>query len=183
MYNDIFLGDWERRLDLQFFVEKPFSDKAYICSPLAAECEDGFLSNMYAARIYMMYAMEKLNYLSRAPHAYLPVLLCDKASDERELALSFGQRLLEDSNLLLVCGNRLSDGMKGEIRKTFEQNKRIIVYDRKLFHEINRMKLPACGPLSVILDQRHPLMAHPAPQTLLGLGGKYDLPQLVKVSA
>lgn len=183
MYNNIFLGDWERRLDLQYFIEKPFSDKAYICSPLAAESEDGFLSNMYAARIYMMYAMEKLNYLSRAPHAYLPALLCDKDPDERELALSFGLKLLEDSSFLLVCGNRLSDGMKGEIGNAFEQNKRIIVYDRTLFHMISKMKLTVCGALSVILDQSHPLMAHPAPQELLGLGGKYESPRLAKVSA
>ena len=45
------------------------------------------LRNMHSARAYMYYAMEKMGYAARAPHAYLPMLLCDRVPSERAIAL------------------------------------------------------------------------------------------------
>lgn len=63
----------------------------------------------------MLYANEHMGHLARAPHAYLPMLVCDKLPAERSMALRFGLELLVQSDLLLVCGNVLSKGMRGEI--------------------------------------------------------------------
>ena len=70
---------------------------------------------MRTARAYMFYALKKMGMCARAPHAFLPMLLCDKVPSERAIALKFGIELLERSDVLLVCGNRISNGMKSEI--------------------------------------------------------------------
>lgn len=165
MRQEIFVGDWEEKLQAQFFSDKPWMDKAYICSPLSAETEEEFLTNMYAARAYMLYAQEKLGYLARAPHAYLPVLLCDRDAKERTLALEFGLKLLEYSKVMLVCGNRMSRGMYGEVVQAVALSKKIIVFDESLCHEVRKIVVSNQGHRSyVTLDQSHPVMAHPKPQ-------------------
>lgn len=165
MERDFFGDDWEERLQLQFFSEKPWMRKAYVCSPLSAQTEYEFLVNMYAARAYMLYAKETLGYLARAPHAYLPMLLCDQNVEERSMALAFGLKLLEDSRILLVCGNRLSRGMYGEVVKAVALDKKILVFDESLCHEVQKIVVSNQGHRSfVTLDQSHPIMADPAPQ-------------------
>lgn len=158
---------WETQLELQFFQEQYWMEKAYVCSPLSADTEQDFLRNMYAARGYMLYAQQKLGYLARAPHAYLPVLLCDREAKERQLALEFGLKLLEYSKILLVCGNRMSRGMVGEVVQAVALGKKIIVYDEALCHEVRKIVVSNQGHRSyVTLDRSHPVMAHPYPQTL-----------------
>ena len=129
MKKEIFVDDWEERLELQFFSDNPVRKKAYVCSPLSADAEQDYLFNMYAARAYMLYALMELDYLARAPHGYLPIILCDRNSDERTLALQFGLKLMEYSDVVLVCGNKLSRGMIGEIVQAVALNKKIIVFD------------------------------------------------------
>ena len=108
MPKEIFTNDWEDSLLLQFLRPDPEKETAYICSPLRAEDTHQYLCNLYAARAYMFYAKEYMGYLSRAPHAYLPLLLCDEDADERNFALRFGMELMEKSKEVFVCGNRLS---------------------------------------------------------------------------
>lgn len=57
MKKEIFVDDWEERLELQFFSDNPVRKKAYVCSPLSADAEQDYLFNMYAARAYMLYAL------------------------------------------------------------------------------------------------------------------------------
>jgi hypothetical protein len=106
---------WERELDRQFLKNDRYRKRAYICSPLSGSTAEEELSNIWRARAYMLYARTMLGYLARAPHAYLPMLLCDHVAAERALALQFGLQLLEQSEVLLICGDRISRGMKGEI--------------------------------------------------------------------
>lgn len=165
MKKELFNGDWEEQLELQFFSEDHLRPKAYVCSPLSADNVRDYQSNMYAARAYMLYALKRLDYLARAPHAYLPTLLCDKNSDERTLALQFGLKLLEYSSVVLVCGNRMSRGMVGEIVGAVALNKKIIVFDEALCHEVRKIVLSNSGHRTFVsLNLEHPAMAHPTPQ-------------------
>lgn len=165
MKKEIFVDDWEERLELQFFSDNPVRKKAYVCSPLSADAEQDYLFNMYAARAYMLYALMELDYLARAPHGYLPIILCDRNSDERTLALQFGLKLMEYSDVVLVCGNKLSRGMIGEIVQAVALNKKIIVFDEALCHEVRKIVLGNNGRRSLVsLDLSHPAMAHPRPQ-------------------
>lgn len=78
---------WERELDRQFLKNDRYRKRAYICSPLSGSTAEEELSNIWRARAYMLYARTMLGYLARAPHAYLPMLLCDHVAAERALAL------------------------------------------------------------------------------------------------
>lgn len=165
--NRIFTEGWEERLDLQFFGNEPERTSAYICSPLKAEKPEEYLRNMYAARAYMFYAKEMLGYVARAPHGYLPMLLDDNNQEERTLAIRFGLELLKHSQILLVCGNRISLGMQREIVYAVSQHKKIIVFDESLFHQVQKVVRANCSSrYSAVLLDGHPVMAHPRPQFL-----------------
>ena len=119
---------WERELDRQFLKNDRYRKRAYICSPLSGSTAEEELSNIWRARAYMLYARTMLGYLARAPHAYLPMLLCDHVAAERALALQFGLQLLEQSEVLLICGDRISRGMKGEI--SIRRQRQMCIRDR-----------------------------------------------------
>ena len=89
--------------------------KAYICSPLSAPTADEIHRNMEAARRYMRVVTEKLHCRAVAPHAFLPEFMNDQDMRERELALAFGLAYLDTCDMLVICGNRITQGMLGEI--------------------------------------------------------------------
>ena len=82
----------------------------YICSPFAGDTE----ANVEKALRYCRFALGKGKF-PIAPHCYLPRFMDDAVPDERELALSFGLRLLNDCQELWIFGTRISEGMKREI--------------------------------------------------------------------
>lgn len=51
-----------------------------------------------------------------APHSFLPEYLDDNIPEEREAGLAFGLSVLRLSKAIIVCGSRISSGMRGEIR-------------------------------------------------------------------
>lgn len=75
--DNIYHDYWEQELMYQFITEDKCRKKAYVCSPVSADSKNGMLQNMRTARAYMFYALKNLNVNARAPHAYLPMLLCD----------------------------------------------------------------------------------------------------------
>ena len=164
MIKKLFSTNWERSLLLQFFQPDPTKRTAYICSPLRANTPDQFLINLFAARAYMFYAKEYMGFLARAPHAYLPLILSDDSNDERQLALRFGDELLKRSDILFVCGNRISMGMKGEIIQAAVYQKRVFVFDPGLHHEVSQI-VRSTSPLLNVVEhlQGHPVLAHPRP--------------------
>ena len=114
--------------------------RVYVASPLAASTEEGIIANMLSARD----KCKTLNglYMSRgikfwAPHAYLPEFLNDNIPAERELGLSFGLKMLEMSEAVLVCGNRISSGMRGEIIKAAKYGTIIICEEDGMIAELN----------------------------------------------
>lgn len=133
---NIFTDGWELRYEAQFLDHNKDKIRAYICSPLRGESLDAVQRNMFAAKAYMAYAYERLNCTVAAPHAYLPVILDDDKPNERALALQFGLQLLEISNIVLVCGNRISEGMRGEIKHAAKLKKQIYTFDTKLYSEV-----------------------------------------------
>lgn len=164
----IFTENWEQRLEMQFLKNDRCKRRAYICSPLSAEAEDGFLRNMHAARAYMYYASEKMGMYARAPHAYLPMLLCDRLPSERALALSFGLSLLENSEVVLICGNRLSSGMKGEIAHAALFQMPMVVFDEGLYHEVQKEITKHGGNKRCLqLDRENDVMGFSSPVSYL----------------
>ncbi len=95
--------------------------KAYICSPLSAPTAEGIRRNMEAARWYMQTISQLWDCRAVAPHAYLPEFLDDRDEQERNLALSFGLAYLDTCDRLVICGNRFTKGMLGEIQHAAAQ--------------------------------------------------------------
>lgn len=162
--NELFEGNWEQELDRQYLCNDKLKKRAYICSPLSDEHVSQQARNMKNARGYMLYVNKLLGYYARAPHAFLPALLCDKVAAERALALAFGLHLLELCDILLVCGTRISSGMKGEILHAAKLGIPIVVYDESVYLEVRKLVTRTGAPKSLVsLDERHPLLGSPDP--------------------
>lgn len=156
---------WERELEHQFLNRENKRLCAYICSPLSADTEEGFHQNMLRARLYMYYAKKTLNCCARAPHGYLPMLLCDREPDERALALWFGQRLLEKSDVILVCGERISDGMRGELQLAATLHMPIHTFAEKAEDRVRALVEQQRGDTGLVLyDPDHPLLGSNRPE-------------------
>lgn len=170
MKNNIFTNGWENHLNEQMLTYNRCKKKAYVCSPLGASTKEQVLQNMQDAKAYMYYASEKLGCVARAPHAYLPALLCDKVPAERALALEFGLKLLEQCEILLVCGDTISDGMLSEIIKAAKLNMDILVFDDDIYIQTKKIVTANGGNKSIVsIDRNHPLLA--CNVCLRGIGG------------
>ena len=163
MNNCIFTDGWENRLNEQMLNYNRCKKKAYICSPLGASSKEQVLQNMQDAKAYMYYASEILGCIARAPHAYLPALLCAKVPAERAW-------LLEQCEILLVCGDRISDGMLSEIVKAAKLNMNILVFDDDVYTQAKKIVTTNGGDKSIVsLDRNHPMLA--CNVRLRGIGG------------
>ena len=100
-------------------IELRLADKkmVYICSPFRADDDAGMRRNMHRAKMYEDLFSSILGAKCVAPHAHLPNLLDEHNAAHRELGLDFGLKLLELCDLVLVCGKRISRGMRAEIFK------------------------------------------------------------------
>lgn len=75
---------------------------------------------MEKAEFYANYISIQFHCRAVAPHGFLPLYLDDSIPEEREIALEFGLSLLKLSKAIVICGNHISSGMEGEIKKAKE---------------------------------------------------------------
>ena len=95
-------------------------DFVYVCSPLSASSWDDIKKNMQKASEYASLVRMELGCRAIAPHSFLPDYLDDNIPVEREAAIKIGLYLLEMSKAIVVCGDKITEGMKGEIEKAKE---------------------------------------------------------------
>ena len=98
------------------------NDLVYICSPLSAPTKQGIRKNMEKAAYYAGLVSGVTGCRAIAPHSFLPEYLDDDIPEEREAGLAFGLSVLRLSKAIIVCGSRISSGMRGEIRLAGELN-------------------------------------------------------------
>ena len=98
------------------------NDIVYICSPLSAPTKEGIRQNMEKAADYARLVSGIFGCRAIAPHGFIPEYLDDNIPEEREIGLAFGLDLLKLSKAVIVCGNRISSGMRGEIKMAGEMN-------------------------------------------------------------
>lgn len=82
----------------------------YIASPYAGDVEKNLAFAIRCCRFAIQQGETPI-----APHILYPQMLNDSDPQERALGLSLGHQLLEACNELWVCGDRISQGMEGEI--------------------------------------------------------------------
>lgn len=90
-------------------------DLVYVCSPLSAPDWRGIEKNMANAIRYCGTVSKALRCRAIAPHGFLPLYLDDNVPEERKVALEFGLSVLSICKAMVVCGGRISSGMRGEI--------------------------------------------------------------------
>jgi len=131
-------SNWEHVLEMLLLKSQYGSSrrKAYICSPCRADSIEKAYANIKAVRFYMYFVYTQLDMEPCAPHAYVPVLLSDLIDEERDLALKFGKELLTVTSEVLVCGQRLTIGMLGELERAAGLNIPITIFDPSLFKEV-----------------------------------------------
>lgn len=170
MENYIFEDRFEALIKKQYSTIGHPGKKAYICSPLRADSVGGLMLNIRIAKAYMYYAAVKMDLPARAPHAFLPMLFNDMIPSEREAALEFGLKILEMSDALLLCGNRISQGMLGEIEYAVFSGKEIRVFEKGVFDEIIDMapKLRHGDMRKIIFDADNPFMSLSGPDVFAG---------------
>jgi len=151
-------NDWEEALELAM-LKCPIEsrrERMYICSPCRADTADGVVRNMKAARVYMHYAYQHFSCIPKAPHAYLPTVLNDEYRDERSWALSLGLLLLENCVEILVCGDKLTEGMYREIKAAINLEIPLQVFNEKTCNMLrDRLLCDGIGPEHVQYDRGH----------------------------
>ena len=71
-------------------------------------------------------------------------------------------QILDKSDVLMVCGDRLSEGMKGEIFQAAEKRKIIIVFNKKLLADtVDFLASKSVKRAEVELDPDNALLAKP----------------------
>ncbi len=165
MDNKIFKAYWEEELAAQMLSsDNSKRRRAYICSPLSAKTDFGIFNNMRSAKAYMYYAWKEMNFTAIAPHAYLPSLLCDRIPKERKMAMDFGMKMLKNSDIVFVCGSRISEGMKLEIIKAAKEGLYIITFNEDIYAKTKELVLNSRGkPQFVKLDKDNGFMSLPDP--------------------
>lgn len=82
----------------------------YICSPLRGNIEENIQkANEYSRNIALQ------GDCPIAPHCVFTQFLNDNVAAERQMGIDMGLELLNHCDELLVCGDRLTEGMQKEI--------------------------------------------------------------------
>jgi len=112
-----------RSMEKELFKYRPI---VYICSPYAGDIE----VNTENARRYCRMAVNS-GYIPIAPHLLFPQFMNDDIPRERELAMFFGNVLMSKCAEVWVLGDRISPGMKEEIRRAERKNYKIRYFNKE----------------------------------------------------
>lgn len=93
----------------------------YICSPFRMDREYG----MTFAKIMCAKAVDK-GVVPYAPHLLFPQFLDDDNPADRRLALEMGLEMLRVVDELWVCGDVITEGMRGEIEEARKLGKPVM---------------------------------------------------------
>ncbi len=99
----------------------------YICSPFSGKVK----KNKRKARRYCRFALEQ-HTIPFAPHLLFPQFMDDSSLEERQLAMFMNIIMLGHCEELWVFGERISAGMKQEIRKAERKHMRIRYFTEDL---------------------------------------------------
>lgn len=109
---------------------------AYVCSPFRGDAE----ANSERARGYSRQVYET-GYTPLTPHLLFPQFLNDGIAEERAAGIEMSNALLARCSLLVVCGDKISEGMAAEIKLAEELNitsvtlAQLTAAERKIFNE------------------------------------------------
>ena len=154
--------NWESKLEYELLLEQRnmYTKRAYICSPCSNDSKKTVYRNMRAARFYMYCVKNELGFIARAQHAYLPALLNDMMPLERAQALRIGLQLLESNDFVLVCGDRITSGMHGEIKHAAKLGIPIMVFHSETYINVRKIVTRAGADKGLIsFESKYPQLS------------------------
>ena len=119
-----------RRIERQEKAERrkaKYRPLVYICSPFSGKVK----KNKRNARKYCRFALEQ-HTIPFAPHLLFPQFMDDNCPEERQLAMFMNMIMLGHCEELWVFGDRISAGMKQEIRKAERRHMKIRYFTEDL---------------------------------------------------
>ena len=99
----------------------------YICSPYSGNIYD----NVLKARKYSRFAVDS-HCIPVTPHLFFPQFMNDDEPEERELAMFMNRAILGKCEELWVFGDRVSAGMKQEIKRAAYKRMKIRYFTEEL---------------------------------------------------
>lgn len=102
----------------------------YICSPYKSANPKIVDRNVFQAFVYCRLAYDA-GYFPIAPHCYLPKFIDDGDKNERKKALQLGLKALKKCSEIWVFGERITEGMRGEIKFAKENKIKIRYFTRQ----------------------------------------------------
>lgn len=100
----------------------------YICSPFAGDID----KNTINAKKYCRFAIQQ-GFMPIAPHLLYPQILDDNNTSDRKLGLLFGNILMDRCSEIWVFGDKISNGMKSEIKRAKKKKYIIRFFDNKCY--------------------------------------------------
>ena len=167
--DNIYHQYWQQELMYQLASADRYRKRAYVCSPFAGGHPRAARKEpAHGKSVYVLRNEENEHERRCASCVYAAMLLCDEIPAERAIALRFGLEILEQSDVMLVCGNRLSNGMRGEIVQAALLRMPITVFDEGLYLEVQKLVTQNNGDKkSVKLDRENFPMAFTEPESYL----------------
>lgn len=114
--------------------------KIYVCSPLRADTELQQGMNMFLAREYEKIAARYFSCRAVAPHGYVSYILDEDIPEERQLGLSFSKSVLDTCDALAIFGDKISEGMLGEIMHAFNKGIDVYIHNDDIFLRVSDME-------------------------------------------
>lgn len=99
--------------------------KIFVCSPYRDNNTIRHIRNLQLAKDYCKDLVDG-GYMPLAPHLYFTYIYDDNVKEERELGIKMGIEWLKECDEIHVIGNKITDGMKQEIKVAKELGKEII---------------------------------------------------------
>lgn len=104
----------------------------YICSPLKGDIE----ANIRRANRYCRFAIQQA-VVPLAPHTIFTQYLDDNDEEERKTGRYLGLELLQRCDELWCFGNRISEGMKAEIKLAKKLQIPVIYFNDKCERQVS----------------------------------------------
>ncbi|MDL2248838.1 hypothetical protein LJB89_03995 [Tyzzerella sp. OttesenSCG-928-J15] len=108
----------------------------YVCSPLRGD----IAGNIEKANGYCREIALKGN-IPLAPHCVFTQYLNDNNPKERELGIKMGLNLLNKCDYIVICGDRISEGMLSELYHAYSLEIPVLYYD----DEVAEMLMKSAG--------------------------------------
>lgn len=135
-------------------------EQVYVCAPFSVKTREKTLKTLYVGCEYVDYVKKKMQYFAIAIHTYLPAFINDKIIFNRDEMKKLRTQIIEQCDIVMVCGEKLSREMKQDILYAIERRKKIVVFTRELFQIVMKlMEVSGVHEFDLRYDENHPTLA------------------------